>query len=110
MSGVASDNFDRNSASQGLAGGAGYPGGNIHGGGGHYSGGAGVSFQSPSAAELLAAQTRIDNLRAVALSQAVGAQAAKQDVNSSALDACNIIESARQFYAFLSGDTPISEG
>lgn len=98
-------------------------GGNIHvggqsiggayaGAGGAYAGagGAGTMYQPPSAAELLAAQTRIDNLRGIALRQAVDAQAAKQDVDSQALDTDAIIQSARQFYAFLSGDTPTSEG
>lgn len=58
---------------------------------------------SPTA---IAAQTRIDNLRGIALRQAADVQAAKYVNDSGALDADRVIQSARQFYAFLSGDTP----
>ncbi|AFU87913.1 hypothetical protein CcrColossus_gp043 [Caulobacter phage CcrColossus] len=58
----------------------------------------------------LATQKRTDDLRAIALRQAVDAQAGKFERDGDALDASYVIQSARQFYAFLSGDTPTSEG
>ncbi|AXQ68585.1 hypothetical protein HOU00_gp046 [Caulobacter phage CcrPW] len=93
---------------RGGAGGVAYSGG----GSAYAQGGAGGTAYvggGPSIDAQLA-QQRIDNLRAIALRQAVDAQASKFERDGESLDADLIIRSARQFYAFLSGDTPTSEG